>query len=234
MDQYVGSNPQRTFAERAFNALDHTTYAVARTDAEKEAIYRLRYRAYLKEGAIEPNSTGMLCDAFDEQPNACSIGMRYDDHLVGAIRICMISRNERRSSAGVTFPELLAPYLDAGNFICDPNRFVAEPVIADRIPELPYLVSRMAIAAALHFGAKYGLATPRAEHYAFYRRVLLAKTLATPVMYPGLTKAVGLMIQETAVSLAYVQTRYPFMAPRPNEAKEVFGDLDLRCPADIG
>jgi N-acyl-L-homoserine lactone synthetase len=233
MDQQIGS-PKGTFAERAFDALERTSYVVARTEAEKEAIYRLRYRAYLKEGAIEPNETRMLRDAFDEQPNVCSIAMRYDDHLVGAIRINMISRNERRSSAGVTFPDLLAPYLDAGEFICDPNRFVAEPAIADRIPELPYLVSRMAIISALHFGARYGLATPRAEHYAFYRRVLLAQTLSTPVMYPGLTKAIGLMIQETAVAAAYVQTRYPFMAPRPNEGKDVFGDLDLRCPADVG
>lgn len=232
MDKFVGQS-MSAFAARGFESLDRTTYQVARTEAEKEDIYRLRYRAYLREGAIDPTESGILSDAYDLQPNTCSVAVRFDGQLVGGIRINMLSRSERRTSAGNTFPELIAPYLDAGNFICDPNRFVAEPALADRIPELPYLVTRVAIVAAVQFGAKYGLATPRAEHYAFYRRVLNAKTLATPVMYPGLTKPIGLMIQETAVSLAYLQTRYPFMAPRAGEGEEVFGGLDLRCPADV-
>lgn len=221
------------FVARGLESLDRTTYRVARTASEKAEIYRLRYRAYLKEGAIDPNESGILSDGYDLQPNVCSIAVLFDEQLIGGIRINMLSRSERRTSAGNTFPELLAPYLDEGNFICDPNRFVAEPKLAGWVPELPYLITRVAVVAAVHFGAKYGLATPRAEHYAFYRRVLNGKTLATPVMYPGLTKPIGLMIQETAVSLAYMQARYPFMAPRADEGRAIFGDLDLRCPADI-
>jgi hypothetical protein len=149
------------------------------------------------------------------------------------MRLNMLSRSERRTSAASIFPDLLAPYLDAGHFVIDPNRFVTDPDQAGRLPEMPHLIARIPMMAALHFGAKYGLATPRAEHYAFYRRVLNAKTLATPVPYPGLTKPVGLMIQETQVSVDYVRGRYPFMAPRPGEAEALFAGLDLRCPADV-
>ena len=37
--------------QRSSDPLDGVDYQVARTPSEKEAIYHLRYRAYLREGA---------------------------------------------------------------------------------------------------------------------------------------------------------------------------------------
>ena len=50
--------------ERGIELLDRVDYRLAETEADKEAIYRLRYRAYLNEGAIEPNSERMVTDRF--------------------------------------------------------------------------------------------------------------------------------------------------------------------------
>ena len=41
---------------RKIGLLDQVEYRLAETKAEKEAIYALRYRAYLHEGAIEPRA----------------------------------------------------------------------------------------------------------------------------------------------------------------------------------
>ncbi len=224
--------PGRDAAARAFEALERTTYEVARSPAAREEIYRLRHRAYLAEGAIVPNPAGALSDAFDLQDNCCSVAVRYDGRLAGSIRICVISASERRSSAGMTFPEALAPFLDVGALIVDPNRFVADPELPFRIPDLPHLILRLPLVAGVHFGARYGLATPRAEHCAFYRRVLGGRPLCAPVPYPGLAKPVGLMISEIESSLAHVGRRYPFMLPRPGEAEALFGGVELRHPAD--
>ena len=233
MDKYIGQ-PMSAFASRAFETLARTTAEVVRTEAAREEVYRLRYRAYLAEGAIAATAGGTLSDDLDPLPNVCTVAVRHDGRLVGSIRFALMSRSERRSSASRIFADLLAPYLDDGHLVLDPSRFVTEPEQAERLPELPYLIARIPMMAAVHFGARYGLATPRAEHYAFYRRVLNARTLSTPVPFPGLIKPVGLMIQETLVSLDYVRGRYPFMAPRPGEAEALFGGVELREPAEIG
>lgn len=226
MEQQVG-RPLSAFESQAFESLERTTYQVARSAAEKEDIYRLRYRAYLKEGAIEPNETGMLPDDYDLQPNVCTVAVKYDGRLVSSMRINIASREERRTSAVKTFPELLNPLLDAGETMVDPNRFVVDPEFWDAIPALAHLTARLGMLAGLHFGTNYCLATPRAEHYAFYRRFFNLKSMSTPRMYPGLVKPIGLMIIDMPSALAYAKARYPFMQPRPGEGEQVFGDLDL-------
>jgi hypothetical protein len=55
--------------------LDQVDYQLAETEAEKEAIYRLRYRAYLHEGAIEPRADQRLTDRFQTPGFSASISM---------------------------------------------------------------------------------------------------------------------------------------------------------------
>ena len=47
---------------RGSDLLEHVDYRLAQTPEEKEEIYRLRYRAYLREGAIKnrPNSASPI------------------------------------------------------------------------------------------------------------------------------------------------------------------------------
>ena len=57
---------QPALAERVRELLQRVSYRRADTDEDREAIYRLRYRAYLDEGAIEPDFGRRLSDRFDE------------------------------------------------------------------------------------------------------------------------------------------------------------------------
>ncbi len=41
---------------KVWDPVDQVDYRLAETPEEKEEIYRLRYRAYLREGAIRPSA----------------------------------------------------------------------------------------------------------------------------------------------------------------------------------
>ena len=50
-------------------------YRAAISDAEKERIYRMRYAAYLKEGALLPGAPVIFKDRYDDLANGVTIGV---------------------------------------------------------------------------------------------------------------------------------------------------------------
>ena len=48
--------------------LDHVDYRLAQTPVEKEEIYNLRYRAYLREGAVKESPDQRVTDQYDDLP----------------------------------------------------------------------------------------------------------------------------------------------------------------------
>src|SRR4051794_6304948 len=153
--------------------LERVDYRLAETEAEKEAIYRLRYRAYLHEGAIEPRADQRLSDRFDDLPNSWIFGVYLGGKLTSSLRISVATPENDDTPAVEAFRDLLEPELARGKVIVDPNRFVADPVRRTQYPELPYITLRLAYVACTHFMADIGTATVRKEHQAFYRRVFL-------------------------------------------------------------
>jgi hypothetical protein len=127
--------------------LDQVDYRLARTAEEKEKIYRLRYRAYLREGAIHESPDQRVTDRYDEAPNTWIFGLYLHDELHSSVRISVLTSECRISPAVEVFGDILNPRLDRGEIIIDPTRFVAEPEKAKRFPELPYLTLRLAYLA---------------------------------------------------------------------------------------
>ena len=78
-----------SFSERGFELLERIDYRRADDEEEREAIYRLRYAAYLREGAIPPNSFKELSDRYDGMPNAWTFGLYIDGKLSSSIRVCI-------------------------------------------------------------------------------------------------------------------------------------------------
>ena len=66
----------QTAEERGAALMKRVEYRLMESSADREAIYRLRYNAYLKEGAINPNPSGLLIDRFE----ASGIGKRFHGH----------------------------------------------------------------------------------------------------------------------------------------------------------
>jgi hypothetical protein len=202
--------------------LDSVDYQLARTPAEKEAIYNLRYRAYLREGAVKQSPEQRVVDQYEDLPNTWTFGVYLHGDLCSSIRISVLTSEWRQSCSAEAFGEILYPRLDRGQIIIDPTRFVADPERAGRYPELPYLTLRLAYLACEYFNADLGLAIVRAEHQAFYRRVFLHETIAEPRFFPGLLKPVGLMAADFPAKRTQVFERYPMMRSTAFERRMLF------------
>src|SRR6202051_1926305 len=208
--------------KRKLGLLDHVDYRLEETEAEKEAIYRLRYRAHLHEGAIEPRADQRLADRFDDLPNSWVFGIYLDDELTSSIRISVATSDNDDTPAVDAFSDLLAPELARGKVIVDPNRFVADPLSRTKYPELPYLTVRLGYVACAYFNADIGTATVRAEHQAFYQRLFLQKSLCEPRPYPTLTKPLCLMAADYLSIRDKVFERFPLMRSSTRERRMLF------------
>jgi hypothetical protein len=219
--------PESRVAVRRVELLDKVEYRLAETEAERAAIYRLRYRAYLKEGAIDPNNLGMVFDRYDSLPNSWVFGVFFEGKLASSLRITVASPEHPACPSMDVFPDFLQPWLTSGKVIVDPTRFVADPDCANRVPELAYLTLRMAYVACEHFGANIGLASVRAEHQAFYRRVFMS-AICAPRNYPGLKKPIGLMEIDFPNTHQKVFARYPFLRSTAFERHKLFERTSIR------
>jgi hypothetical protein len=213
--------------ERKIELLDQIDYRLAESEEERDEIYRLRYRAYLNEGAIEPNRDRMITDRFDNLPNSWIFGVYFEGALASSLRISVASPEWPETPSMNVFPEILAPEFAKGKVMVDPTRFVADPARARRIPELPYVTLRLAYVACEFFHADLGLASVRAEHQAFYKRVFL-HTVSPPRAYPTLTKPISLMAIDFHEMREKVFMRYPFLRSTYFERRMLFERVGRR------
>ncbi len=107
--------------------LDQVDYRLAETPAEKEEIYNLRYRAYLREGAIRPSAEQRVADQFEDAPNAWTFGVYFHGELYSSIRVSVLTSEWRLSPSVELFGDVLHPQLDKGMIFIDSTRFVADP-----------------------------------------------------------------------------------------------------------
>jgi hypothetical protein len=203
---------------RNSDLLDQVDYRLAETPEEKEEIYRLRYRAYLREGAIQPTSDQRVTDQYEDAPNAWTFGVYFQGELYSSIRVSVLTSEWRMSPSVELFGDVLHPKLDQGLVFIDSTRFVADR----NFPELPYVTVRLGSMAGVHFNADFGLAIVRAEHQAFYRRLFLQETWCEPRLYPGLVKPVGLMAAHLPTVRERVLARYPFLRSTAFERRMLF------------
>jgi hypothetical protein len=207
---------------RSPDLLDQVDYRLARTPEEKEEIYNLRYRAYLREGAVKESADQRVSDQYDDLANSWTFGVYVQGELCSSVRISVLTSEWRLSCSAEAFGEILYPRLDRGEIIIDPARFVADPEKTRRFPELPYVTLRLAYMACEYFNADIGLAIVRAEHQAFYRRVFLHESIAEPRFFPGLLKPVGLMAADFPAQREKVFERYPMMRSTAFERRMLF------------
>jgi len=189
---------------------------------QREAIFRLRYDAYRREGMIPANSSATFSDTYDWTPNAYLIGLYIEGKLASSIRIHVASREYPDCPTLQVFPEYLHPELDAGKIIIDPTRFVADEDLSRLHVELPYATLRLCHLAAEYFHADLALAAVRVEHQAFYRRAFNYQQLCEPRPYPLLAKPIGLMAIHYPTVSVDVRRRYPLFQSTFAERRRLF------------
>jgi N-acyl-L-homoserine lactone synthetase len=211
-----------SFSDSVTKLLDRIDYRRADTDEAREAIFRLRYQAYVRDGTIAPNAAGTFHDRYDDTDNAYLFGLYVDGELASAIRIHVASREHPYFPTLDVFPEYLRPQLDAGKVIVDPTRFVADERLSRIHRALPYATLRLCGMCARYFKADELLAAVRTEHQAFYRRIFQHRMVCAPRPYPLLAKPIGLMTIDYPIVAEGVHRRYPFFRSTLFERRMLF------------
>ena len=81
---------------------------------------------------------------------------------------------------------------------------------------------RLGYVGCEHFGADIGLASVRADHAAFYRRVFLQEMMAPARLPPGLIKPVCLMAADYRAVRERIFQRYPYFRTSLFERRMLF------------
>ena len=149
-----------------------------------------------------------------------TFGFYVDGRLASSIRIHVATKEYPDCPAMTVFSDYLQPLLDAGMTIVDPTRFVVDAVAAQKYPKLTHLTVRVPWMAGDHFDADIGLATVRAEHQSFYKRLFGHTVACEPRPYPSLAKPISLMVLDVRKAREHIYSRYPFMrSTRRNDAR---------------
>lgn len=212
-----------SFSLKVQRLLSRVEYRLARSEADLDQIYRLRYDANLREGAIVANPSGKLSDRFDETANVFNFAIDIDGVLTSALRLHLLTPDMPFSPALDAFGDLLQPEINAGKRIIDGNRFVANYPRARSFPELPYITLRIGILAALHFECELIVASVRSEHYPFYKREYMAEKLCEPRPYPTLVKPLSLISIDMERNGEAIMKRHTFYVSERGERERIFG-----------
>ena len=213
---------QDGFSERVADLLNRVDCRLAVSAAEREAIFRLRYQAYLSEGVIKPSFAPNFTDAYDETDNVWLLGLYLDGELASSIRLHVASVAHPEFPSRKVFAEVLEPELAAGKIIIDPTRFVTHRHYSRVNFGLTYATVRLAWLAAAYFGADHLLAAVRAEHQAFYQRTFNHRLICAPRPYPLLAKPISLMTVHYDSVAGEVHRRYPFFRSTLFERRMLF------------
>jgi hypothetical protein len=220
------------FSDRLLRFLERVEHRVAKAPADREAVFRLRYDAYLRNGLLEPRADGQLYDGgYDDAPNALITMTFIDGELAGTARVNVSADGSAMLPCFNVYPDVVAPPLRAGRVIVEITRLAAQLNLSSTYPELAYVALRPAYLAARHFNADFAVATPRAEHMAFYRRVFRFVPWCEPRDYPGLSAKFGCMGMDFRDSRERVEERYPVYRSTAAEREALFGSPDAASDA---
>jgi hypothetical protein len=217
------------FVNHVFALLDRAECRQVETSAEREAAFKLRYDAYRRENWIDASESKQLFDPeYDQSSNGRVFGVFIDGVMASTIRI-HVSHNENEilPSTGV-FGDVILPQLRAGRGIVDSTRFATRIEYSRQYPELAYVTVRLTWLAVAHSHAHFHIATIRAEHQAFYRRVFGHDAWSGERDYPNVNCKIVCMGLDFSAHKDRVEARYPFFRSTPDERRKLFGDLGTR------
>lgn len=213
----------KSFSDRLAELAAKIEFKRADSTEAREAIFRLRYKAYLREGAIAPSAAARFADEDDEADNAYLMGLYIDGELATSLRLTVASKQGTPDCPSLhVFSDILQPFLDANEVLVDTTRFVADERLSRAHRGLPLVTIRLCVAAAEHFGAHHLLAAVRSEHRAFYIRSFGSKVLCGARPYPLLLKPIALTDVYFPEQGAELYRRYPFYRSTAAERRKLF------------
>jgi hypothetical protein len=224
-----------SFSDRVLRFLERVEYRIARTDSDREAAFRLRYDAYLRNDLLEQRADRRIFDPrYDVADNTWITLTFVDGELAATTRLNLGIGEDAILPSLAVYPDAVAPRLNAGFVLLETTRLAANIRISASNPELAYIAVRPGYMAAAHFDIDFAVASPRREHMAFYRRVFQFVLWCEPRPYPGLTAKFGCMGMDFREMRARVEERYAFFKSDPAEREALFGSSIRRSDRSEG
>lgn len=166
--------------------LDRVTYRVMRTESELDQVFRLRYESYKHMGLIGEEQDGRWSDRHDFDPAYRNFGVMVDGVLSGAIRVNVLSSQQRDSMALEMYPGALAPMVDRGCSFIEASRFCHSMAGAAKHPALVFATIRVVALGAVYHRCSHLVSSVRREHLKFYERVVGAESVeGSDIPYKG-------------------------------------------------
>jgi hypothetical protein len=217
------AKPSR-FSDKLLKLLERIEHRVALSVPDREAVFRMRYEAYVRNGLMENRADRRFYDQpYDDAVNSWITMTYIDGKLAGSARVNVGSERSPLLPCLRVYADVIEPRLRIDWIIVECTRLAAQLDLARTHPELAYLIMRPCYMAAQHFKADFAVATPRAEHMPFYRRVFRYEKWCEPRNYPGLTAKFGCMGVDFRASQNLVEARFPFFRSTQEERNALFG-----------
>jgi hypothetical protein len=223
MSSATGDSPT-SFSDRVLRFLERVEHRIARTDFERETAFQLRYDAYVRNDLLEPRADRRIFDKHYDIAHDAWVTLTFlDGQLAATTRLNLGIGEKSLLPSMAVYPDVVTPKLRAGFSILETTRLAANLGISGSNPELAYVAMRPGFMAATHFDIDFAVASPRLEHMAFYRRVLLFSQWCEPRPYPGLSAKFGCMGADFSASRERIEARYPFFKSDSTERETLFG-----------
>ena len=101
--------PEGSFYDQVVRLLDRIEYRRADSAEEREALFRLRYQAYMRDGTIAANADGMFSDPYDDRGNVYLFGLYLDGVLASSLRLPIGSADNPDFPSREVFPDFCSP-----------------------------------------------------------------------------------------------------------------------------
>ena len=211
------------FSDRVLRLLETAEHRIATSPVQREAVFRMRYEAYQRNGLLEPREDGRLHDErYDDIPDSWITVTFIGGELAGTVRVNVGAHEDALLPGLQVFRDILGPKLQDRRVV-EFTRLAAKFSLASTHPELAYVIMRPAYMAAEHFEADFAVATPRAEHISFYKRVFGAALWCPPRHYPEITAKIACMAADYREVRKIIESHYPFFKSDHAERKALFG-----------
>lgn len=204
--------------------LEHVEYRLITGGEDLEAIYRLRYRSYLRSGMCGPIASGMFEDRWDNLPNSYRFGVYCYGELVSTLRLHYISSEHPYSPSVDAYPEILIERLARGETFIDGTRFATDPDSAPAPGVLPFLTLSLGMVASRYFGQNSVLTPVKVEHSAFYARFFHAVQRTEGKVFPGVLTPIALFEIPSGENMRLTLERFPFFKSTPMEQRLMFAN----------
>jgi hypothetical protein len=218
-------NQRSGFVESIIGLMPRLEFRRIKSADDFRDVFKLRYRAYIANNLIEPDTRGMSIDNYDLLENCQIFGLYLEGKLSSSLRIHCVTSETPWCPALKSFGEYLVPELEQGNTFVDGSRFCVEPSRDPELNALPFLTVRFAYMASVHFASTYNISVVRSEHAAFYRRYYGFERWAGDMMLDWYKLPVDLYVGDMRENRSRIDERLPFMQSNFEERLMLFTDV---------